>query len=128
MLLLPYQIKDWLVLLLGFASGMMVDILMGTLGIFAFSMTVASFTRVIFFRVAKANEAGQQKFPSLKDMKFRNFFLYVSLVSFVHSIAFFMLDAFSFSHFGHTLFLIIGSTIFTSVAILFCNIIFVSKE
>jgi hypothetical protein len=119
-LLLPCHTSSWLVLLLGFASGMVIDILTGVAGIFAFSATLAAFTRIIFFRVTKVTD--------LKDMRSRRFFFYTFWVCLMHSVAFFMLDAFSFSDFGYTLFLIISSTVFSTFLIVACNAVFAPKE
>ncbi|MDR2556920.1 MAG: hypothetical protein LBC49_04325 [Bacteroidales bacterium] len=119
-LLLPYQTPSWLILLLGFASGAVVDVLTGTAGLFAFSATLAAFTRIIFLRIAKISE--------LKDMRFRRFLFYTFWVCLMHSAAFFMLDAFSFSNFGYTLFLILASTVVSALLIVFCNAVFAPKN
>ncbi|MDR0618664.1 MAG: hypothetical protein LBG17_02065 [Bacteroidales bacterium] len=119
-LLLPYQTPPWLLLSLGFASGAVVDILAGVAGLFAFSATLAAFTRIIFIRAAKIND--------LKNIRFRHFFFYTFWVCLTHSAAIFMLDAFSFSNFGYTLFLIISSTILSTILIVFCNAVFAPKN
>jgi hypothetical protein len=119
-LLLPCQTPPWLLLLLGFASGAVIDILTGVAGLFAFSATLAAFTRIIFIRIAKISD--------LRNIRFRQFFFYTFWVCLTHSAAIFMLDTFSFSNFEYTLFLIISSAILSTLLIVFCNAVFAPKD
>ncbi len=127
-LLIPYKTPSWLVLLLGFFSGMTIDVFSGSVSIFAFSATLAAFVRIVFFRIININEDEEHGSPSLKDMKFRRFFLYTFWTSLFHSTAFFLLDAFSFANFSYTLFLIIASTVFSVFLIMLCEVLFSKKN
>jgi hypothetical protein len=107
---------------------MTIDIFSGSVSIFAFSATLAAFVRILFFRIMNIDESEEQGCPSLKDMRFRRFFLYSFWTSLFHSTAFFLLDAFSFTDFGYTLFLIVASTVFSALLIVLCEILFSKKN
>jgi len=118
-LLLPFEIPAWMVLLLSFSMGITIDFFSGTPGIHTSSTVLAGFVRPYVLRVVSPRdgyESGPD--PSMSSYGFRWFFSYTLLIVLIHHIALFYLEVFRFADFFRTMLRIIISTLFSLTFIL----------
>ena len=103
-LLLPINIQNWQLLLLGFGLGLSVDLFTGTPGLHAGATTLMAFCRPRIIRLI----SGTLKFeniyePNLNQLDGMWFFRYVFCMVFVHHFMLFLMESFSFHLFGQVL-------------------------
>ncbi len=125
-LILPFEIPGWLLLITSFFMGLSIDIFPqgiagagGTLGIHTASMLLMAFLRPTVLRWINPRgdyEKGTQ--PSAKDYGFAWFFLYAGILVGIHHFLLFFLEDFSFVHFFHTFLRFVISLFFTLLLIL----------
>jgi rod shape-determining protein MreD len=118
-LLLPFEIPAWMVLVLSFSMGVTIDFFSGSPGIHTSSTVLAGFVRPYVLRVVSPRdgyESGPD--PSMASYGFRWFFSYTLLIVLIHHIALFYLEVFRFADFFRTMLRIILSTLFSLTFIL----------
>lgn len=125
LLLLPLEIPRWLQYIIAFITGFIVDMFAMTYGVHAFSCVLMMFIRPYLVNAlnGRPNDDGIEKLgPGDKD--FRWLLLYTLILVLIHQFSAVMLEAFTFRHFGRTLLVILGNTVFTTVLILCFEYIF----
>ena len=123
-LILPYSIQSWILLLLAFLTGFTIDIFSGTMGVHTFATVMAAFVRpwILSLTVTTdTSEAGLS--PSSRSSGLRWFALYALTVIFVHHLALFFVEVFSLSGFFRTLLRIALSTAATLFFVLVFDIL-----
>ena len=118
-LLLPIEIPSWLLLLLSFATGLIIDFFSGSPGMHTFSTVLAGFVRPYVLRLVAPRdgyESGSE--PSMANYGFKWFFSYTLLLVLIHHTSLFYLEVFRFTDFFRTLLRVILSTIFSVTFIL----------
>lgn len=127
-LVLPFSLKNWQLLLIGFLIGLVVDMFMNTLGLHAAATLVVAFVRPVLI-TSVANKADFPRFraPGI-PFGFGWFIRYVVLLVLVHNTVLFFMEAFTFHHFGLTLIRIILSSIFTTFFILLLEVLRTKKS
>lgn len=113
-LLLPSLIPAWLLLIISFLTGLIVDLFSGSPGMHASATLLAGFARPFVLRVISPRdgyEAGSDL--SMSAYGFRWFFIYASTIVLIHHTALFFLEVFRFADFFRTIFRILLSSIFT---------------
>ena len=102
-LLLPFETPGWLMLMLAFLLGLIVDLFSGTVGMHAASTVLLAFFRPFVVRRISAHrefETGMK--ITIFETGFKWFFLYTFLLVLVHHIALFYIEVFRFSGFFQT--------------------------
>ena len=118
-LLLPIEIPSWLLLILSFTIGMIIDFFSGSPGVHTFATVLSGFVRPYVIRVVSPKdgyESGSE--PSMSNYGFRWFLSYTLLIVLIHHTSLFYLEVFRFTDFFRTLFRVILSTIFSVTFIL----------
>jgi rod shape-determining protein MreD len=118
-LLLPVEIPSWLLLLLSFLTGMIIDFYSGSPGMHSTATVFAGFVRPFILRSNSPRdgyEPGAQ--PSLLTYGFRWFFLYALVMILVHHTVLFYIEVFRFTDFFRTLLRALLSSFFTLVFVL----------
>lgn len=96
-LILPIDIKLPVLLLLGFFTGLIQDMLINTGGIHTFATTAIAYTRGLMLQNAKsARDAGTGSSPSAILLGWRWFISYAALLVFSHAFLVAVFDIFSF--------------------------------
>lgn len=123
-LILPVSIPSWILLLLSFLTGSVIDLFTGTLGVHAFASVLAGFVRpwVLSLNVTAEGTEGDMS-PSAYRSSLRWFLVYTVTVVFVHHLALFFVEIFSLRHFFHTLLRVLLSTAVTSFFIVLFDFI-----
>jgi hypothetical protein len=126
-LLLPYSIPGWLLLICGFGIGLAVDWFMATPGLHAGATLFMAFLRPAIIRLVSGAQAPDADgSPGISDKGKRWFFTYSFTLVLLHHSALFFLEAFSFAQFTDTIFRIGLSSLFTEILILLL-VFFVTK-
>jgi len=119
-LLLPVEIPSWLLLLLSFAAGLVMDFFSGTPGMHSSATLLAGFVRPYILRIISPRDGYEPgSAPSMLIYGFRWFLLYTLLIVFVHHTALFYLEVFRFADFFSTLMRVLFSSLFSITFILF---------
>ena len=103
-MLLPFNMPNWQILLLGFVLGLTIDLFTGTPGLHAGATTLMAFCRPSIIRLI----SGNQKFENIQEPNLGQldgiwFFRYVLCLVFIHHFALFFLESFSFRLIGQVL-------------------------
>ena len=103
-MLLPFDMPNWQILLLGFVLGLTIDFFTGTPGLHAGATTLMAFCRPSIIRLI----SGNQKFENIQEPNLGQldgiwFFRYVLCMVFIHHFALFFLESFSFRLIGQVL-------------------------
>lgn len=110
-LLLPFETPGWLVMLLAFSIGLIIDIFSDTIGLNTAASVFAAFVRPLVLRSLAPRdgyEAGT--FPRVHYMGINWFIKYASVIVLSHQLLYYLLENFSFAQFGIMLIkIIIGS-------------------
>jgi rod shape-determining protein MreD len=118
-LLLPIEIPSWLMLLLSFFTGLIIDFFSGSHGMHTSATVLAGFVRPYVLRLVSPRdgyESGPD--PSMVIYGFRWFLTYTLLIVLVHHMALFYLEVFRFADFFRTFLRIILSSVFSMAFIL----------
>jgi len=117
-LLLPVEIPSWLLLVLSFATGLIIDFFSSSAGMHTFATVLAGFVRPYVLRVVSPRDGYESGDPSMSVYGFRWFLSYAILMVLIHHITLFYIEVFRFADFFRTMFRVILSTIFSVAFIL----------
>ena len=123
-LILPVEIHSWLLLILCFFTGLIIDFFSGTPGMHASATLLAGFTRPFVLRITSPRdgyEAGSS--PSMLNYGFRWFLIYALAIIFIHHLALFYLEVFRFTDFFRTFTRVILSSLFSLILVLLLEFI-----
>ncbi len=127
-LLLPFEVPRWLVLLLSFAIGLSVDVFSNTLGIHAAATVLVGYARYGITALLRPQADYQPTdLPTLGIMGFRWFATYAALCIVVHHLACFSLEFFSFHYIGDIFLKTIFSATLSMAMILLWEYFFYTK-
>lgn len=123
-LVLPVAIPSWILLILAFLTGSVIDLFSGTIGIHAFATVMAGFVRP---RVLSLNVTAEATESDMSPSSYRNglrwFLVYVVTVVLVHHLALFFVEIFTFRNFFHTLLRVLLSTAATTFFVILIDLI-----
>jgi rod shape-determining protein MreD len=118
-LLLPIELPSWLLLLLSFATGLIIDFFSGSPGMHTSATVLAGFVRPYVLRIVSPRDGYEPgSDPSMLIYGFRWFFLYTLLIVLVHHTALFYLEVFRLADFFRTFLRVLLSSFFSITFIL----------
>ncbi len=128
-LLLPFEVPWWLLLITAFLIGLGVDIFSNSTGLNAAASVFMAYLRPwVIRRVgAPADYEGNLK-PGIADMGFRWFLIYSLILIFTHQLVLSLLDAFSFAEIGMISIRLILSTLFTLTLVIIAEYLFMRRR
>lgn len=121
-LLMPVEIAAWLLLIIAFLTGIIVDIFSGSTGMHASATVLAAFVRPFVLRIIAPRdgyESGQG--PSMVTYGFKWYLLYAGIIVVIHHTALFYLEVFRFADFFRTMMRVLFSSLFSVTFILFAE-------
>jgi rod shape-determining protein MreD len=128
-LLLPFELKGWALLLLSFVTGLTVDFFSGTPGLHAAAATFAGFIRPLVIKlVGEKPEYDTTSQPGIRDMGTKWFIPYVITMVTIHHLVLNLLEVFSLNELVQTLLRTIISSIFTILSIIIVEYVFIPKK
>jgi len=128
-LLLPFEVPGWILLLSSFFLGLSIDMFAGTSGIHTAASVFAAFARpglIRFLESSKEIDPGME--PGITNMGLGWFFIYSISVIFLHHLVLFYLEVFKFSGFFITFYRVLINTLFTFTFVLLTQLIFHSGK
>ncbi|MCK9301626.1 MAG: rod shape-determining protein MreD [Bacteroidales bacterium] len=129
LLMLPVHIKHWLLLVIGFVTGLTVDIFSCSLGIHASACVLAcAFRPFIINLFHNEKELKQGIVPELAWFGMSSYIFYTLLFVFIHHIVFYFLSVFTFDNFFRTLFYILVNTLITTLFVIIYQMLFHSRK
>jgi rod shape-determining protein MreD len=123
-MLLPFETPKWILLLISFFLGFLIDLFSNTLGMHAFASVAIAFIRpYILGGIAprEGYEAGMK--PGLNSFGWEWILKYSFVMVFVHHFILFYTETFKFQMFFSTLLRVILSTLFTIILIILSQLI-----
>jgi rod shape-determining protein MreD len=118
-LLLPVEIPSWLLLLLSFTTGLIIDFFSGSPGMHSSATVLAGFVRPYILRIVSPKDGYEPgSDPSMVIYGFRWFLSYTLLVVLIHHTTLFYLEVFRFAEFFRTMLRVLFSTLFSVTFIL----------
>jgi rod shape-determining protein MreD len=125
LLLLPFDTPPWLVLFLGFVTGLMVDMFYNTAGENAAACTFMAFSRHYILRLLAPRDGYESTLqPGIYSMGWPWFISYAGILILLHHIFLFYLEVFRLSEFFHTFFTVILSGIVTLLLVVVSQFLF----
>lgn len=122
---LPFKTMRWLVVLLGFLTGLVLDSFTGVIGIHSIATLIIAFARPFIIRTITLRvELEDHLLPVLQDMKFAWYLQYAFLLTFIHHSVYFFADVLSFENFGRTMIVILANTAFSLICIFLIQLLF----
>ncbi len=130
LLLLPVNTPHWLLMLLGFFTGIVMDYFCNTPGMHAAACVLLCYIRPyllsLFFQQSVKELGGVV--PSLFRMGIASFLFYISVAVLVHHLFFYSLQIWSFKNGLYILFKTLLSGILTILLILLSQLLFAQRE
>ena len=124
LLMLPVNINRMLLLLLSFITGLTIDIFSGTAGMHASACLFIGFIRPGFLNVIAPREGYESTLRlTMQGMGSSTFLIYTGVLTFVHHLVLYLIEAFNFLNFFNLLLHVITCSIFTMLLIVMSQII-----
>jgi rod shape-determining protein MreD len=113
-LLLPLNIPKWLLLIIGFITGITIDMFSNTIGMHAAATVFMAFFRPIILNfVLDKDEFENIISPNMNEFGIKRFLTYTTFLVLIHHTVLFITETFRFTELFFTLITIILSSIFT---------------
>jgi len=128
-LLLPLEIPHWLLMVIGFVFGLIIDIYANTLGFHASATVWLAFVRpyLLSFNQPRGGYEPEHR-PVMSIMGFRWTILYVSIAILLHHLILFFVEVSSFSDFPSTFIKIFLSTGISIMMVMLYQFVFVPRN
>ncbi len=118
-LILPSLTPSWLILLIAFFTGLVIDLFFGSPGMHASATLIAGFARPFVLRIIAPRDGYDPGSSlSMASYGFRWFVIYATAIVLIHHTSLFFIEVFRFTDFFRTILRIIVSSIFTLAFIL----------
>lgn len=128
-MLLPFETPGWLLLLLAFLTGLVIDMFANTPGLNAAAAVLMAFMRpAVINLVGNKPDYDQSGEPSMRDMGFQWFLPYAIMMVIIHHLALNLIDVFNFHEMGQTFLRVILSSTFTIIFILLAQYMFSGQK
>ncbi len=128
-LLLPFEVPVWALIILGFVTGITVDSFMNTVGMHAMATVLIAYlrTNVLSALMQKNLKDYPNQSPGVKSMGWVPFLTYSAFLIVVHHVLFFTIEVWSFSNIGILLLKIAASTV-TSMLFVIVYLLLFTKQ
>jgi rod shape-determining protein MreD len=118
-LLLPIEIPAWLLMIISFFTGLIIDLFSGSPGMHTSATVLAGFIRPYVLRIISPRDGYEPgSDPSMVIYGFRWFLIYTLIIVLFHHTALFYLEVFRFTDFFRTFLRVLLSTLFSGTFIL----------
>ncbi len=129
MLLLPFNTPSWLVLMLGFMTGLSVDMFYNTVGVNAAACTFLAFSRHFILQLLAPREGYESTMePGVYSMGWPWFVSYAGILILLHHIFLFYLEVLRFKEFFHTLATVVLSSLATLLLVVIIQFLFMKPK
>ena len=116
-ILLPLSAPRYLVLILAFLLGLIIDVFSNSLGVHSAATVFAAYARPLVIRVISNREDDKSDYPGLHQNKLIWFVNYVLIMVLLHHTVLFYLEVYTFTNFFNTFYRVILSSLFSIIII-----------
>jgi hypothetical protein len=128
-LLLPFEIPGWFLLVSSFLLGFSIDTFGNSVGLHSASAVLIAFIRPWAIRLAGAPPEYEINLkPGIADMGIRWFFAYALVMVIAHQLTFYTLESFRLAEIGHILLRTIIGSILTLALVVIVEYLFMRKR
>jgi rod shape-determining protein MreD len=128
-LMLPFETPKALVLLLGFITGLTIDIFSDSLGMHAAATTFLAFCRPYILNIIKPRDGYEfTNQPTITDMGANWFLAYAGIMVLLHHLVYFYIEVFRFNELFAIFSRVILSSFFTLLLIVISQLIFAKSR
>jgi len=125
LILLPMEMRTWLTIIIGFFTGLLIDLSQNTLGMHAFACCVLAYARPAILSFLSPRDGYDfNSNPSAADQGFTWFMSYAGILIVIHHACLFLIEKYSWLNFIDSLLKIVLSALFTVVVSLVFQLIF----
>jgi len=118
-LLLPFGVKGWLMLVLGFIMGLTIDIASATIGYHTVATVFMAYFRFHLLRLIAPRDGYEQGMsPTIQSLGFQWFFKYAAILTVAHHFVLFWIESFRFGDLLPATLRALSSSIFTILLII----------
>lgn len=130
LLLLPFETPIALMLLIGFGYGLCVDSFMNTAGMHAFATVLIAYFRINVLNALLPKNLAEYygQSPSVKNMGWLPFVVYVSFLIVMHHATYFIIEIWSVQNIGYLLLKILASAATSILLILAYVLLFTNQS
>ncbi|NDV47191.1 rod shape-determining protein MreD [Paludibacter sp. 221] len=114
---LPVKTNRWLMLLFSFLLGITVDAFSNTLGLHAFACVLIGFFRNLLLKLFASIDENLNFEPGFRTIGIGAYIKYVIVLVLIHHLTLFFMEAFTFAHFGVTLYRALINSLITILLI-----------
>ncbi len=122
-MLLPVSIPGYLLIILAFATGFVIDMFSDSPGIHSSATLVMAIFRAPLIKSISQKEENTNDFPGLKQNGFSWFLTYTAIMVIIHHVFLFFMEMFTFHEFFFTLFRSILSSVLSVFIIILSQFI-----
>lgn len=112
-ILLPFDIAGWLLLLVSAILGLFIDLFTGTLGMHLFSLVLLAGVRPSIIRTLSLGTSDQSTHINIKKHGLLVTMSFVGVLLLIHHLSYFLLETFASSGFSYALLRTFASTFFS---------------
>lgn len=116
-ILLPLSTPRYLVMILGFFLGLVIDVFSNSLGIHSAATVFIAYARPLVIRMISNREDDRSDYPGLQQNKLAWFVKYVTIMVLLHHMLLFYIEVFTFANFFNTLYRVVLSSLFSIIVI-----------
>jgi rod shape-determining protein MreD len=127
-LLLPFETPRWLLLLIGFFSGLILDVFLGSMGMHAAACVLLGYLRPFLISVITPKGTEFEISPNVYAQGLTWFIIYLGLATLTYHTFYFLIEAATFLNFFLLLIKIIFSTVVSVTFMLFFLFLFSSRK
>ena len=128
-MLLPFEISGWFMLVLGFVSGLVIDIASATIGYHTIATVFLAYCRFHLLRfIAPRGGYEHGVTPALQSLGFSWFFKYASILTLAHHFVLFSVESFRFNDLLPIILRTLGSSFFTILLIFIYQLLTMSRK
>jgi rod shape-determining protein MreD len=109
-LLLPFATPRWLLMLIGFFSGLMLDVFLGTVGMNAAATLLIAYLRPFLINIITPRGSEFEQTPNIFSQGLTWFLIYVSILVFIHHFFYLLIESGTFYNLLKLLLRVICST------------------
>lgn len=123
-LMLPFDVKGWVLLIWAFFTGLTIDMFSDTMGMHASASVFMAFLRPFIIRLISVKsdfEPGSE--PRIDNNGFLWIFIYTSLLIFFHHTILFFVETFRLNEIFHVLFRALLSSVLSTLIIMLAHLL-----
>lgn len=124
-MILPVKVPGWMLLVIAFFIGLIVDMFSNTMGMHAAACVLMAYARPTVLRYLAPREGYEaDSIPSVRVQGFAWFFIYAAILTLIHHAALFYIEVFRFTEFLSTLLRVFLSSVATLITIMISQYLF----